>query len=182
MYAKSLQSYLTLCNPMDCSPSGSSVHGIFQARTLEQVAIPSSRGSSQPRNQTYVLHLLHWQPGSLPLVPPEICLYICPATKWRREWQPTPVLLPGKSLGWRNLVGYSPWGREESDMTERLQFHFSLSCIGEGNGNILQCSCLENPGDGGAWQVAIYGVIQSWTRLKQLSSSSSSLPPRHIQT
>ena len=58
-------------------------------------------------------------------------------------------------------------------MTERLHFHFSLSCIGEGNGNSLQCSCLENPRDWGAWWAAIYGVAQSWTRLKQLSSSSS---------
>ena len=66
----------------------------------------------------------------------------------RRQWHPTPVLLPGKSHGWRSLVGCSPWGREESDATERLHFHFSLSCIGEGNGNPLQCSCLENPRDG----------------------------------
>ena len=58
---------------------------------------------------------------------------------WRMQWHPTPVLLPGKSHGWRSLVGCSPWGREESDTTERLHFHFSLSCIGEGNGNPLQC-------------------------------------------
>ena len=57
-------------------------------------------------------------------------------------------------------------GVDESDMTERLHFHFSLSCIGEGNGNPLQCSCLENPRDGGAWWAAIYGVTQSQTRLK----------------
>ena len=69
----------------------------------------------------------------------------------RRQWQPTPVLLPGKSHGWRSLVGCTSWGRYKSDMTERLHFHFSLSCIGEGNGNPLQCSCLENPRDGGAW-------------------------------
>ena len=91
----------------------------------------------------------------------------------RRQWHPTPVLLPGKSHGRRSLVGCSPWGREESDTTERLHFHFSLSLIGEGNGNPLQCSCLENPGDGGAWWAAIYGVTQSRTRLKWLSSSSS---------
>ena len=76
---------------------------------------------------------------------------------------------------WRCLVGYSPWGREESDTTEQLHFHFSLSCIGEGNGNPLQCSCLENPRDRGAWWAAVYGVAQSWTWLMQLSSSSSSL-------
>ena len=60
----------------------------------------------------------------------------------------------------------SPWGRYESDTTERLHFHFSLSCIGEGNGNPLQCSCLQNPRDGGAWWAAVYGVTQSQTRLK----------------
>ena len=67
----------------------------------------------------------------------------------------------------------SPWGRKESDTTEQLHFHFSLSCTGKGNGNPLQCSCLENPRDGGAWWAAIYGVSQSRTRLKRLSSSSS---------
>ena len=84
----------------------------------------------------------------------------------RRQWHPTPVLLPGKSQGQRSLVGCSPWGCQESDTTERLHFHFSLSCIGEGNGNPLQCSCLENPRDGGAWWAAIYGVAQSRTQLK----------------
>ena len=88
----------------------------------------------------------------------------------RRQWHPTSVLLPGKSHGQRSLVGYSPWGLEESDMTERLPFHFSLSCIGEGNGSPLQCSCLENPRDWGAWWAAIYGVAQSWTWLKWFSS------------
>ena len=91
---------------------------------------------------------------------------------WRRQWQPTPVLLLGKSHGRRSLVGCSPWGQEESDTTERLHFHFSLSCIGEGNGNPLQCSCLENPTEGGAWWAAVYGVAQSGTRLKRLSSSN----------
>ena len=93
----------------------------------------------------------------------------------RRQWHPTPVLLPGKSHGRRSLVGCSPWGREESDTTERLHFHFSLSCIGEGNGNPLQCSCLENPREGRVWWAAVYGVAQSRTRLKWLSSSSSSM-------
>ena len=69
--------------------------------------------------------------------------------------------------------GLQSMGSLESDTTERLPFHFSLSCTGEGNGNPLQCSCLENPRDGGAWWAAIYGVTQSRTRLKQLSSSSS---------
>ena len=70
------------------------------------------------------------------------------------------------TLAWR-----VPWmeesGRLQSmgslDMAGRLRFHFSLSCIGEGNGNPLQCSCLENPRDGGAWWAAVYGVAQSWT-------------------
>ena len=86
----------------------------------------------------------------------------------------TPVLLPGESHGRRNLVGCSPRGGEESDTTERLHFHFSLWCIGEGNGNPLQYSCLENPRDGGAWWATIYGVAQSQTRLKWLRSSRSS--------
>ena len=83
------------------------------------------------------------------------------------------VLLPGKSHGRRSLEGCSQWGRWGSDTTERLHFHFSLSCIGEGNGNLLQCSCLENPRDGRAWWAAIYGVAQNQTWLKRFSSSSS---------
>ena len=97
----------------------------------------------------------------------------CRSLFQRRQWHPTPALLPGKSHGLRSLVGCSPWGREESDTTERLHFHFSLSCIGEGNGNPLQCSCLENPRNGGAWWAAVYGVAQSRTRLKRISSSSN---------
>ena len=82
---------------------------------------------------------------------------------WRRQWHPTPVLLPGKSHGQRSLVGCSPRCRWGSDTTERLHFHFSLSCIGEGNGNPLQCSCLENPRDGRAWWAAVCGVTESDT-------------------
>ena len=93
--------------------------------------------------------------------------------KQRRQWHPTPVLLPGNSHGWKSLVGCSPWGCWESDTIERLHFHFSLSCIEEGNGNPLQCSHLENPRDWGAWWAAVYGVAQSRTRLKRLSNSSS---------
>ena len=106
--------------------------------------------------------------------------------KWglirRRQWHPTPVLLPGKSHGWRSLVGCSPWGRWELDTTEWLHFHFSVSCIGEGNGNLLQCSCRENPRDGEVWWAAICGVAQSQTRLKQLSSSSSSRTSKELCT
>ena len=80
---------------------------------------------------------------------------------------PVVALLPGNSHGRRSLVGST------FTTSERLHFHFSLPCIGEGNGNPLQCSCLENPRDGGAWWAAVYGVAQSRTRLKRLSSSSS---------
>ena len=93
---------------------------------------------------------------------------------WRRQWHPTPVFLPGESQGWGSLVGCSSWGRWESDTTEQIHFQFSLSCLGEGNGNPLQCSCLKNPRDGGAWWATVYEVAQSQTRLKWLSSSSSS--------
>jgi len=89
---------------------------------------------------------------------------------WYRQHNPIIVR-------WRSLVGCSPWGHWESDKTERLPFHFSLSCIGEGNGNPLQCSCLENPRDGEAWWAAVYGVAQSRTRLKRLSSSNPYLSP-----
>ena len=119
---------------------------------------------------------------SLPLVPCllkpmiiEVFPFMCWTPSWyrRRQWHPTPVLWPGKSHGQRSLEGCSPWGHWGSDMTEWLRFHFALSCIGKGNGNPLQCSCLENPRDGGAWWAAIYGVTQSWTRLKCLSLSQA---------
>ena len=99
-------------------------------------------------------------------------------TRALRQWHPTPVLLPGKSHGWRSLEGCSPWHRWGSDTTERLHFHFSLSCTGEGNGNPLQCSCLENPRDGGAWWAAVYGVTQSRTWLKWLSIALAWKIPR----
>ena len=95
-------------------------------------------------------------------------------TLWRRKWQPTPMFLPGESRGQESLVGCHLWGHTEPDMTEQLHFDFSVSYIGEENGNPLQYSCLENPRDGGAWWAAVYGVAQGRTRLKRLSSSSSS--------
>ena len=118
-----------------------------------------------------------WQPnlhrGEWLLAEGVLCVKaIHSARRWRRQWHPTLVLLPGKSHEWRSMVGCSPWRREELDTAERLHFHFSLSCIGEGNGNPLQCSCLENLRDGGAWWAAVYGVAQSRTWLKHLSSSS----------
>ena len=115
--------------------------------------------------------------------PPSLC-YCCQlfsssqSLKWpflspsgRRQWHPTTVLLPGKFHGWRCLVGCSPWGL----LRVRHDWVTSLSCIGEGNGKPLQCSSLENPRDAEAWWAAIYGVPQSRTRLKWLSSSSSHL-------
>ena len=118
---------------------------------------------------TSINRLIFWEntPSPLNIQISEATAY---ETSRRRQWHPTPVLLPGKSHGQRSLVGCSPWGHTESDTTERLHFIFSLSCIGEGNGNPLQCSCLENPRDGGAWWAAVYGVAQSRTRLKRLSS------------
>ena len=86
----------------------------------------------------------------------------------RRQWHPTPVLLPGKSHGWRSLVGCNPWGCWGSDTTEWLHFHFSLSCIGEGNGNPLQYSCLENLRDGepgGLPSMGSHRVGHDWSDL-----------------
>ena len=97
------------------------------------------------------------------------------STLWRRQWHPAPVLLPGKSCGWRSLVGYSPWGRQ--GRTERLHFRFSLSCIGEGNGTPLQYSCLENPRDRGAqWVALLWGCTESdTTEVTQQQQQQSTL-------
>ena len=121
----------------------------------------------------------HFEKSSLNLLQHVFCFTFCfffffffLATRHvgrRRKWQPTPVFSPGESQGWGSLVGCSPWGCEESDTTEQLHFAFSLSCIGEGNGNPLQCSCLENPRDGGAWWAAVHGVAKSWTRLSNFT-------------
>ena len=98
-------------------------------------------------------------------------------------WHPTPVLSPGKSHGWRSLVGCSPWGRKESDTTERLHFHFSLSCIRERNGNPLQCSCLENPGmmePAGLPSMGSHRVGHDWSDLAAVAAcfiSSQFEPP-----
>ena len=91
---------------------------------------------------------------------------------------------PSSILAWKipwteEPGGLQSRGREESDMTKRLHFHFSFSCTGEGNGNPPQCSCLENPRDRGAWWAAVYGVAQSQTQLKRLSSSREDLL-RHL--
>ena len=142
MCVKSLQSCPTLCDPMDCSPPGSSVHGILQARLLEWVAIPFCRGSSPPSQQLNP-SVLHWQADSLLSEPPGRSFpdngsVVEPSTEpacqgrrcrfdpWmrkipgRRKWLPTPVFLPGEFHGQRSLVGCNPWGPKESDITKRL--------------------------------------------------------------
>ena len=179
------QSCLTLSDYMDRSLPGSSVHGIFQARVLEWGAIAFSEwvfrlfliicylnntgiNIYDIYNYTY-LWLCLQEHRAESLAGYKLHLTI---SHRRRQYHPTPVFLPGKSHGRRSLVGCSSWGHEELDTTERLHFHFSLSCFGEGNGNPLQRSCLENPRDGGAWWAATYGVAQSQTRLKRLSSSN----------
>ena len=134
-----------LCDHTDCSTSGFPVH-----HQLLELAL------------THAHWWCHWWCHPTKSVSSSALSFL-----WRRQWQPTPVLLPGKSHGRRSLVGCYPWCRCESDTSEQLLFHFSLSCIGEGNGNPLQCSCLENPRDGGAWWAAVYGVAQSRTRLKR---------------
>ena len=94
---------------------------------------------------------------------------------WRREWQPTPVFLSGKSHGWRSLEGCSPWGCWGLDTTQRLHFHFSLSCIGEGNDNPLQCSCLENPRVGkpsGLPSMGSHRVGHDWSDLAAVAAVS----------
>ena len=129
----------------------------------------------EDRQQRRQIHKIILSLMSKSILPPFGSSFMASVLRcWRRQWQATPVLLPRKFHRWRSLVGYSPWGRQESVATERLHFHFSLSRNGEGNGNPLQCPCLENPRDGKAWWAAVYGVVQSRTRLKRLSSSSSS--------
>ena len=118
---------------------------------------------------------LNWASGALPFQSGLTCrfqklllLLKGSLDRYTPLWHPTPVLLPGKSHGRRSLVGCSPWGQEELDTTERLHFHFSLSCIGQGNGNSLQCSCLENPRDRGAWwgpSMGSHRVGHNWSDL-----------------
>ena len=116
---------------------GSSVHGILQAKILEWVAIPFSRGSSWPRDQTHISYISHNYP--LPTFKSEKAMAPHSSTfTYKIPWMEEPGRLHSM-------------GSLELDTTERLHFHFSLSCIGEGNGNPLQCSCLENPKDWEAW-------------------------------
>ena len=129
------QSCPTLCDPMDYSLPGSSVHGFSRQEYWSGVPLPS------PNKELEL--------------------------ETKKAMAPHSITLAWKIHGRRSLVGCSPWGRQESETTERLHFHFLLSCIGAGNGNPLQSSCLENPRDRGAWWAAVYVVVsQSQTRLK----------------
>ena len=92
---------------------------------------------------------------------------------WRRTWQPTSVLLPEKSHGWRGPGGLQSMRSRRVRQDWATSLSLSLSCIGAGNGNPLQCSCLEKPRDRGAWWAAVYGVAQSRTRLKRLRDRKS---------
>ena len=145
----------------------------MQCLKSEGVKMPQSI-SQQKITNAYHLQTSEWYRLYISLISKSY-YWMLLIMRWRRQWHPTPVLLPGKSHGRRSLEGCSPWGRWGSETTERLHFHFSLSCIGEGNGNPLQCSCLENPRDGGAWWATVYGVAQSRTWLKWLSSRVSSI-------
>ena len=130
VHAKLLQSCLTLCNAMDCNPRGSSVHGIFQARILEWIAISSSRDIPHPEIKHASLASPALAKGFFTTAPPgKLIVQETKETRvqflgwedpWRRNLQPTSVFLPGKFHGQRNLVGYIPWGRKESNATERL--------------------------------------------------------------
>ena len=135
---------------MDCSPPGFSVHGILQAGILEWVAIPFSQSSS-PRDWTLVF-CVALEKAMAPH---------SSALAWKSPWTEEPGRL--QTMG-SLRVGHD-WETSLSSFT---------FIIGEGNGNPLQCSCLENPRDGEAWWASIYEVAQSQTRLKRLGSSSSS--------
>ena len=99
---------------------------------------------------------------------------------WRRKWQPTPVFLPGESQGRWSLVGCSPWGHKESDTTEWLHF-LSIVPFGEENGNPLQCSCLENPMDWGAYWVTVHRVTKSRTQLSDFTLTLVNMSNENIQ-
>ena len=186
-----------LGNTMDCSPLGSSVHGILQTRILEWVAMSSSRESSRYIT-TLIARVCVWGRGAHThthtwaefgnnLGKKQILLSVYSKTLYNKGNSCIRTLLgdcsekvmaPHSSI----LAWKIPWteepGRLQSMGLRRVGHDwatsFSLSCIGEGNGNPLQCSCLENPRDGGAWWAAVLGVAQSRTRLKRLSSRSSS--------
>ena len=150
-------------NISSSTPSGTQTNrGSLFVHTCMMI-IPRKKNASVRHSESMLLRTSDiWRRGLM-------SLFSSPSPQGRRRrWHPTPVLLPGKSHGRRSLVGCSPCGREESDTTERLPFHFSLSCIGEGNGNPLQCSCLENPRNGepgGLPSMGLHRVRHDWSNL-----------------
>ena len=187
------QSCLILCHPMDYSPPGSSVHGILQARILEWVAIYFSRGSSPPRDWTWISWTAcrffaiwaTWEDQRLLRVMEMqnmVDAFMEYSATIRNKLQGHAVV---SREGHRNPLQYSclqnpvnrgAWWAAVHGVAQsrtRLKWLSMHACIGEGNGNPLQCSCLENPRDQGAWWATVCGVTHGRTRLKQLSSSSS---------
>ena len=156
-YAKSLQSCPTLCDPIDGSPPGFLIPEILQARTLEWVAIPFSR--KWRRNY---IKAIYCHPAYLTYVQSTSWKVTC----WKNLKRETKLISYVLEHNFRiRELWFESW-------FHGLQLNDLRHVIGEGNGNPLQCSCLENLRDGGAWWAAIYGVTQSQTRLKWLSSSS----------
>ena len=156
----------TLCDPMDYSPPGSFVLGILQARTLEWAANSLSRGSSQFRNWTQVFCIVGrfftiWVTGETLYIQGFLSIDI-----GEGNGNPLQYSCLENSVA-KEPDGLLSMGSHSRTRLTRLRMH---ACIGEGNGNPLQYSCLENPRDGGVWWAAVYGVAQSWTRLKRLSS------------
>ena len=136
----------------------------LQARILERVANSLLQGIFPTQGSNPGLLHFSWILYQLGHQGSPIYTYSFLDPSRRRQWHPTPVLLPGKSHGWRSLAGRSPWGREESDTTERLHFHFSLSCIGEGNGNPLPVFLpAESQGRGSLVGFRLWGHTESDT-------------------
>ena len=176
--------YSCLGNPMEWRAWQATVHGVAKSRTwlssftyICDTIIQGFPGGASGKETTRQCRRKSKkrQPVALVILPRGLCeqkslagnspcgckeLDMTKSLSWRRQWRPIPVLLPGKFHGQRSLVACSPWGRWESNTTEQLHFHFSPSCIGEGNGTPLQCSCLEDPRDGAACWAAVYGVTQ----------------------
>ena len=159
------QSCPTLCDTMDCSPAGSSVHGVSQARILEWVAISSSRGSSRSRDQTCIWFIVfffnsfifNWR-----IIALQYWFGFCHTSTWISH---RCTYVRGFPDGASGKEPTCQCGRRE-----RWGFDPGLGrSPGEGNGNPLQYSCLENPMDRGAWQATVHGVAKSCTRLKRLS-------------
>ena len=171
------RSCLTLCDPVDCIPPGSSVLGVFQAR-MSGLPFSFSRGSSPPRDPTRVSCLscfagrffTCWATGEAPIISLENTNWIDIVLCSEKAMAPHSRTLAWK-IPWMEEPGrLQSWGRAWlSDFT----FTFNFSCIGEGSGKPLQCSCLKNPRDGEAWWASVYGVTQSRTQLRWLSNSNS---------